>query len=450
MGGMALDDLHAHAIDYAHFLGDCPTSFHTADLVARRLQDAGFTLQDEREPWDASPGGHVMVRDGAVMAWLVPADVPAGAGFRIVGAHTDSPALRLKPNPSTTTPDGWGQLGVEVYGGMIWNSWLDRELAVAGRVLTRDGRRLLVRTGALARIPQLAIHLDRGVNPDGLKLDPQQHLHPVWTVDHPGADVLDVVARDADLESATEIASFDLVAVPAQGPEFFGESGQFLAAARQDDLSSVHAGLTALERLVGSRSGVSAPTTDVPEGHDRVPATGDVVVLACFDHEEVGSATRSGAAGPILEDVLRRTAGALGRDADGTARMVAASTCVSCDAGHSVHPNYPTRHDPDTRPVMGRGPMLKVNANQRYATDAVGAALWERICEGAQVAHQVFVSNNAMPCGSTIGPITATRLGITTVDVGIGLLSMHSAREMSHIADLHALSAAIEAYWAGA
>lgn len=433
MTNAALDAETSHALDYRDFLLDSPSSFHAADLMAQRLLDAGFARQNEREPWDASPGGHVLVRDGAAIAWVVPAAPADDAGFRIVGAHTDSPAFKLKPTPSTTTPDGWGHLGVEVYGGMIWNSWLDRELALAGRVVTRDGRELLVRTGALARIPQLAIHLDRGVN-ESLTLDPQKDLHPVWTVDEPDARVMDVVARNADLASADEIVAHDLFLLPAQGPSFFGSRGQFVAAGRQDNLSSVHAGLRALERLADA----------------GLPDSGDVMVFACFNHEEVGSATRSGAAGPLLEDVLRRTAWALGRDAEGTARMIARSSCVSSDAGHSVHPNYPTHHDPDTRPVMGRGPMLKLNAKERYASDACGTALWVRACEAAGVAHQVFVSNNAVPCGTTIGPLTATRLGILTVDVGVGLLSMHSAREMSHVSDLLGLSRALEAYWVGA
>lgn len=435
MGDMthpSLDPVTAHALDYRDFLLDSPSSFHAADLVAQRLVDIGFVRQDETAPWDAAPGGHVLVRDGAAMAWIVPPTLADDAGFRIVGAHTDSPAFKLKPTASTTTADGWGQLGVEVYGGMLWNSWLDRELALAGRVLTRDGRSILVRTGAIARIPQLAIHLDRGVN-DSLKLDPQKDLHPVWTVDEPDAQVMDLVARDAGLDSASDIVSHDLFTIPSQGPAFFGSEGQFVASGRQDNLSSVHAGLTALERLVES----------------GLPADGDILVFACFNHEEVGSATRAGAAGPILEDVLRRTAWALGRDAEATARMLASSSCISSDAGHSVHPNYPTHHDPDTRPVMGRGPMLKLNAKERYASDAEGTAVWVRACEAARVAHQAFVSNNAVPCGTTIGPLTATRLGILTVDVGVGLLSMHSAREMSHVADLRGLSLALEAYWAG-
>lgn len=433
MTNPSLDPVTAHALDYRDFLLDSPTSFHAADLVAQRLVDAGFARQDETAPWDATPGGHVLVRDGAAMAWIVPPSLADGAGFRIVGAHTDSPALKLKPTPQSTTPDGWGQLAVEVYGGAIWNSWLDRELALAGRVVTRDGRELLVRTGGIARIPQLAIHLDRTVN-DSLRLDPQKDLHPVWTVDEPEARIMDRVARDAGLDSAADIIAHDLFLVPSQGPAFFGSEGQFVAAGRQDNLSSVHSGLAALERMVEA----------------GLPEDGDILVFACFNHEEVGSATRAGAAGPILEDVLRRTAWALGRGAETTARMLTSSSCISADAGHSVHPNYPTHHDPDTRPVMGRGPMLKLNAKERYASDARGSALWVRACEAADVPHQAFVSNNAVPCGTTIGPLTATRLGILTVDVGVGLLSMHSAREMSHVADLHALSLALGAYWAGA
>ncbi len=314
---------------------------------------------------------------------------------------------------------------------MLINSWLDRELALAGRVITHDGRELLVRTGALARIPQLAIHLDRTVNSEGLTLKRQQHMHPIWAVDAPGANILDIIARDAGLESAADIASYDIVTIPQQGAGFFGVNGEFIASGRQDNLSSVHAGLVALETVIS----------------EGIPTDGDVRVFACFDHEEIGSHSRTGAAGPLLSDVLTRTAHALGRDAEGLARMIAASFCVSADAAHSVHPNYGERHDPDTRPMMGRGPVIKINANQSYATDATGIARWKQVCDAAGVPVQEFVSNNDVPCGSTIGPITATRLGIRTVDVGIPLLSMHSAREMAHVNDQYALTTALAEYW---
>lgn len=433
MGYFDYSETDVHTIDYQHFLLDSPSPYHAADLVAQRLVDAGFTRQDETEPWNASPGGHVMVRGGAVAAWVVPTSVTEQTGFRIVGAHTDSPVFHVKPSLTSSTADGWGQIDVEVYGGMMWNSWLDRELAVAGRLMMKDGRQVLVRTGALASIPQLAIHLDRGVNPEGLKLDPQKHLHPVWTVDNPEANFMAEVAKYAGV-NVKDIVSHDLILIPQQGPATFGESGQFFAAGQQDNLSSVHAALTAFERL--TKAGT--------------PTDGDVRIFMCFNHEEIGSATREGAAGPILQTVLERTAYALNRDADGVARMFAASSCISADAAHSVHPNYAEYHDPATHPVMGRGPVLKINANQRYATDGEGIALWHRACAAAGVPSQDFVSNNAMPCGSTIGPITATRLGILTVDVGVGLLSMHSAREMSHVNDLIGMSKALEAYWLGA
>lgn len=423
-------DVDTYASEYASFIEASPSSFHAAAEAARQLTHAGFSGVDEAAPWPGAPGNYFLVRDGAIVAWAVPESLADGAGFSIWGCHTDSPALKLKPTPDRTTSDGWGQLCVEVYGGALFNSWLDRELILAGVLYDRAGKRHLVRTGPIARVPQLAIHLDRNAN-QALTLDPQQHLQPIWTVDEPPASILHRLAREAGLAGKDDITGFDLLTATAQGPERFGSHDQFLAAGRQDNLSSVYAGLRAM----------------MAYGAD--PSSESVTVFAAFDHEEIGSGTRSGAAGPLLEDVLRRTAAALGRDADGVARMIAASTCISADAGHSVHPNYPGVHDPETRPALGRGPLLKINANQRYATGGQGAALWARVCSAAGVSWQSFVSNNAIPCGSTIGPITATRLGILTVDVGIGLLSMHSAREMSHVDDALALSRAAERYFAG-
>lgn len=422
----------SHALDYVDFLNDCPSSFHAAHAVAARLEEAGFVRQDETQPWDASPGGHVLICEGAVIAWVVPRNLSENAGYRIVGAHTDSPWLVLKPNASTVTVDGWNQIGAELYGGLLMNSWLDRELSIAGRVFDAEGREHLVRTGALARIPQLAIHLDRTVN-ESLTLDRQLHMRPVWGVGRGSdANVLDIVARNAGLNSAADIISYDLNLIPSQGAAFFGADGEFVAAGRQDNLSSVHSGLVALERLV----------------NEGIPENGDILVFACFDHEEIGSESTTGAAGPLMEDVLRRTAEALGYGYDGYARMIARSIQISADATHSIHPNYPGVHDPDTHPVMGRGPALKINANQRYATNARGIAVWKKAAAQAEVPVQEFVGNNSSPCGSTIGPISATRLGVTTVDVGIPLLSMHSAREMAHVDDLFQLTSILRVFWA--
>lgn len=413
-----------HATDFMDFVEASPSSFHAAAEVVRHLDEAGFSAQDETAPWDAAPGGHYLIRHGAVVAWKVPEGAGAHSAFRIVGAHTDSPTFKLKPSP-TFTNQGYQQVAVEIYGGPLLNSWLDRELGLAGRVATSDGVRL-VRTGPVMRIPQLAIHLDRGVNDNGLVLDKQAHTAPVFSLGA-GRSVLGLLAEAAEV-SEGDILGHDVVAFTTQPPGFFGADEEFLASARMDNLTSVHAGLRALIDAEGD----------------------DIAVLAAFDHEEVGSATTSGASGPILSDVLTRTALALGAQPDEVFAMLRRSSCLSSDAGHAVHPNYAGHHDPTHRPVLGRGPLLKINAVQRYASDAVGAALWQRACEAAEVDTQAFVSNNTLPCGSTIGPLTATRLGIDVVDVGVPLLSMHSAREMAATADLLALAKALGAYYAGA
>jgi aspartyl aminopeptidase len=414
-----------HVLDLAAYLTASPSSFHAAAEGARRLAAAGFIEQDEAADWDDSPGGHYLVRDGALLAWRIPPDMGPRTPYRIVGAHTDSPGFTVKPNPDVGVY-GYQQLGVEIYGAPLLNSWLDRELGLAGRVVLADGRVELVRSEAIMRIPQLAIHLDRGVNDDGLKLDKQLHTVPVWGVGNPGRRLIDHVADLVDC-AAEEIDGLDLMAYDASPPAVFGPDQEFLAAGRMDNLTGVHSGLTA---LISSNGG------------DRIE------LLAAFDHEELGSASRSGASGPVLGDVLERIAAAWGLSSDQHHQALARSWCLSVDAGHAIHPNYPQRHDPANHPVLNGGPLLKINANQRYTTDAHGAALWRRSCRAAGVPTQEFVSNNALPCGSTIGPLTATRLGIRTLDVGLPLLSMHSVRELAGTQDPLALTKAIQAFLA--
>ncbi|WP_226531302.1 M18 family aminopeptidase [Microbacterium paraoxydans] len=419
----------AHAEDLADFVAASPSSYHAAAEVARRLESAGFTRLREEDSWAASAGGrYVVVRDGAAIAWTVPADATATTPVQIFGAHTDSPGFKLKPQP-TTGSRGWLQAAVEVYGGPLLNSWLDRELRLAGRLALADGRVVLADTGPLLRLPQLAIHLDRGVN-NGLALDKQVETQPVWGLgDASEADILAELADSAAV-AATDIRGYDVVIADGARGAVFGKDRAFFASGRLDDLASVHAGVEALAT------------------HDP-KAGGPIAVLAAFDHEELGSESRSGAAGPFLEDVLERLYAGLGADASERRRAYASSWCLSSDVGHSVHPNYAAKHDPVVQPVLGSGPILKLNANQRYATDAVGTASWLSWCERAGVTAQEFVSNNSVPCGSTIGPITATRLGIRTVDVGIPILSMHSARELAGVSDLHNLSRVAQTFFAG-
>ena len=398
----------------ARLVLDSPTSYHAAEAVARRCADAGFERLDELDSWPSAPGGYVVVRDGAVIAWRIPEDADPVTPVGVVGAHTDSPGFRLKPVTDTERA-GWRSVNAEVYGGPLLNSWLDRDLRIGARLITASGSRL-VATEPIARIPQLAIHLDRKVGVDGLKLDAQAHTHPVIGLAE-GPGVRELLADRAGID-ADEILGLDGFFVDGQAPARIGAEGELLASGRLDNLVSVSAGLRALL------------TTD---------PTGVIPVLAAFDHEEVGSSTRSGAAGPFLEDVLARIRAQVGGDGDDRRRAHAASWCVSSDVGHAVHPNYPERHDDDVRPIAGRGPILKINADQRYVTDGRGEALWRTLSDRAEAPMQSFVSKNSMPCGSTIGPITATRLGISTVDVGIPMLSMHSARELAALDDIAAL-----------
>lgn len=434
----------SHLADLAAFVQASPSSFHAVAEAARRLGAAGFLELVETEEWPHAPGKHFVVRDGAIVAWVTPEGTVATTPFRIIGAHTDSPGFTLKPKP-TTGAHGWLQAGVEVYGGPLFNSWLDRELEFAGRLVFDDGTTALVRTGPFLRFPQLAVHLDRGVNTEGLTLNPQQHLNPVIGVGDL-ADT-DVIAHLAGLagRAGKHVAGYDIVVADTAAPQVFGLDGRLFASGRLDNLSSVHAGLVAL-LAVAAVGPSGAASTSAPSGATAAPA---IAVFAAFDHEEVGSETRSGAGGPFLESVLTRISTPAGSSSE-RARALADSWCLSADAGHAVHPNYPERHDPVNRPIVNRGPLLKINASQRYATDAVGAAEWARSCRAAGVEYQEFVSNNSVPCGSTIGPITATRLGIRTFDVGIALLSMHSARELCGVDDPAALASAMQAFLAPA
>ncbi len=407
----------ARARDLAAFIEAAPSPFHATAEAARRLGAAGFRPVDPAGPWPEEPGGFYLRRAGALVAWRSAPRAGATDGFRIVGAHTDSPNLRLKPRPDTGAA-GFRQLGVEVYGGALWNSWLDRDLGLSGRLTVTgpDGvRSVLVRIDRpLARIPQLAIHLDRGVNDTGLKLNPQLHLVPVWGVGPAGAgDLLAFVADAAGVDPAA-VAGHDLMLHDLTPPALLGADEALLSAPRIDNLLSCWA---AVEALVGG------------------PDAGPTGVVTLFDHEEVGSETAAGAGSPLLPTVLERIVLARGGGREELHRALAGSICVSADGAHATHPNYLDRHEPGHRIAINAGPVLKHNSNARYATDAESAAVFRTAAAAAGVPVQDFVVRSDLPCGSTIGPITAARLGIPVVDVGVAQLSMHSARELCGSAD---------------
>ena len=422
MSTVAFD--RSHTDDLMAFVAASPSPYHAVREGAARLASAGFTEVAETDAWDDAPGGRYVIRGGALMAWYVPEGAGAATPFRVVGAHTDSPNLRVKPYPDTSR-DGWRQVAVEVYGGVPRNTWLDRDLGVAGRLTLRDGTETLVHVDRpLLRVPQLAIHLHRDVN-QGLVLDPQQHLTPIWGLGDDGG-FIEYVAKEAGVD-ADAVAGWDLMTFDVQPPAYLGRDNELLAASRLDNLLSVHAGVAA---LIAAAQGTPS----------YIP------VLAAFDHEETGSESDTGAAGPLLSNVLDRLVYARGGGFEDRARAYAATVCVSSDMGHAVHPNYGEKHEPGHRPMPNGGPLLKVNVNQRYSTDGRGRAIVTAACERAGVPWQAFVSNNAMPCGTTIGPITAARLGITTVDVGVAALSMHSVRELTGADDPFLLAAMLAAF----
>ncbi|MEV0650599.1 M18 family aminopeptidase [Phytomonospora sp. NPDC050363] len=424
MSTVAFD--RTHTDDLIAYVTASPTPYHAVREAAARLERAGFSAVDETAEWDVRPGGRFLIRGGALIAWFVPETVSAATPFHVVGTHTDSPNLRLKPHPDTARA-GWRQVAVELYGGVPRNTWLDRDLGVAGRLTLADGTQTLVNIARpLMRVPQLAIHLHRDVN-QALTLDAQQHLTPIWGLgDLDGDGIIDLVAKEAGVDVGS-VVGWDLMTHDVQPPAYLGRDEELLAAPRLDNLLSVHAGVAA---LIAASQG--APT--------HIP------VLAAFDHEEVGSESDTGAGGPLLGNVLDRLVYGRGGSFEDRARAYAASVCVSADMGHAVHPNYSEKHEPGHHPLPNGGPLLKVNVNQRYSTDGAGRGIIAAACERAGVPWQAFVSNNAMPCGTTIGPITAARLGITTVDVGVAALSMHSARELAGADDPWMLAATLASF----
>lgn len=411
----------AETLDLLTFIDACPTPYHAAADAAARLEAAGFPRLDLRSTWTDARRG-VVVEGGALVAWAAPEGATASMPLRLVGAHTDSPNLRLKAKPDVGRAN-WRQLGVEVYGGALVNSWLDRDLGLAGRVAIRDGgapdgfRVELVRIDEpILRVPQLAIHLDREIGEKGLLLNKQQHLSPVWGLGarRPG----EVVELVADQVGAPwhEVIGWDLMLHDLTPSTIGGISRELVFAPRLDNLLSCHAAVTALELA-------AAVLTD------------HVAVVCLFDHEEVGSTSATGADGALLASVLERMVIARGGDREALLRALAGSVCLSADMAHATHPNYADRHEPDHLITLNGGPVVKINANQRYASDAISVAAFQLACDRAGVPTQRYIHRTDMACGSTIGPMTAAGLAIPTVDVGVAQLSMHSARELTGSTD---------------
>lgn len=421
--------------DFLAFLDASPTPWHAVAEAAARLEAVGFTRLYEREDWTLSPGDrrYVVRMGSSIAAFRVGSEPPAIGGFRMAGAHTDSPNLRLKPRPASPREDAIC-LDVEVYGSPILATWTDRDLGVAGRVALRDKGGIierLVRIDSTAvRIPNLAIHLNRGVNEDGLTLDKHRHLAPVLGLfdadDTPSVVFGAWLASHADC-APTSVIGFDLALYDLEKARYAGLHDEFVVSARLDNLGSCHAAICGLL---------------------DAPATTSTSVALLFDHEEVGSASAEGAAGPFARDLLARIAEAFPARG-GLERAVAKSFLVSADMAHAVHPNHAERHDGVHEPRINRGPAVKTNANQRYATDGVTGAWFRELCRATGVPSQEFVSRGDQPCGSTIGPIVASGLGVRTVDVGNPMWSMHSVRETAGREDVDSLCRVFARYYGG-
>lgn len=412
------------------FIQRSPTPFHAVDTMTKRLNNAGFIQLLESESWDLQPNGrYYTTRNGSsIIAFTLGEGELTDQGFRMIGAHTDSPCLKVKPNPVTVN-NSYLQLGVEVYGGALFNPWFDRDLSLAGRVSYRSrdkciGNTLVNFNKPLATIPSLAIHLDRDAN-KCRSINAQEHLPPIviqTSEENPNfAELLMAELKRSQPETNVfEILDYELVFYDTQAPAIIGLHEEFVASARLDNLLSCFAGLQSI--------------IDTSQHYPSL--------LVCNDHEEVGSGSASGAQGPFLKSILERICGS----SEKLAQTISRSMLISADNAHGIHPNYADKHDGKHGPILNRGPVIKTNANQRYASNSETSAIFRDICNKVDVPVQSFVTRSDMACGSTIGPITATEIGVRTLDIGVSQFAMHSIRELAGSQDVYYICIVLTAF----
>jgi len=424
-----MSDIHGFNEDLLRFLDASPTPFHAVETMAMALRAAGFEALDERDEWQLKLGGrYFVVRNGSsLVAFSCGEGNLLQRGWRMVGAHTDSPNLKVKPTPELHR-HGYFQLGVEVYGGALLNPWFDRDLGLAGRVNYENSQGdmrscLLNITRPVGLIPSLAIHLDREAN-NSRTVNPQKDLPVVLLQSEEKQDFRALLAEALAAQGVADVATvldYELSFYDCQNAAIVGWNGDFIASARLDNLLSCYIGMQAL-------------LNSDAQSH---------TILVCNDHEEVGSQSAVGAQGPMLESVLRRIAG----DEVSLQRAMANSMMISADNAHGIHPNFSDRHDANHGPLLNAGPVIKNNVNQRYATNSDTSSLFRRLCADEGVAVQSFVVRSDMACGSTVGPLTAAALGVKTLDVGVPTFAMHSIRELAGSQDAYKLTKVLAAFY---
>jgi aspartyl aminopeptidase len=409
------------------FIDASPSPSHVIKNIEAQLagQAQVWERLDETTRWILQPGGcYFVVRDDSSIILFIQGQKPlAETGFKIIGAHTDSPGLRLKPNAASST-DGILRLGVEVYGGPILATFTDRDLSLAGRISYKNDQdgitSLLVKFDQpLLRLPNLPIHMNRAVNEDGLKLQKQTELPLILSSlteeQLPATLFSELLQQQSGIEN-TRILSWDLTVYDTQKGAFWGAESEFYANSQLDNLASCHAALQALL-------------------DHSVLQSGGTLVCALFDHEEIGSTSNKGAEGSFLPDVLKRIALATVSDSEDYARALAKSFMISADMAHAYQPSFPSAYDPNHKVFVNKGPVIKVNANLNYSSDSVSVAMFSSWCEQEGVPYQQYSHRCDLPCGSTIGPLTSAKLGIRSIDVGSPMWAMHSIRESAGVLD---------------
>lgn len=426
-------ELAQNLIDFTY---ESPTAFHAVENLKNTLNEKGFIHLKEEDRWELKKEGkyYITKNDSALIAFVVGTGNVAEHGFKLIGAHTDSPTFRIKPNPEMVVENTYVKLNTEVYGGPILNTWFDRPLSVAGRVMLKGENplnpviKLVNINKPILIIPNLAIHMNRDVN-NGVALNRQKDVLPMIGLVNETLEkdkyLLNTIAKELNVE-ACEILDFDLFLYEYEKGCIMGLSEEFISTPRLDDLSMVHAGIKA---LIDSK------------------VTSGTNVMVCFDNEEVGSTTKQGADSNLLAHLLERIVLNLGGDKEDYFRALTKSFMISADLAHAVHPNSPEKHDPINKPVINKGPVIKVSANQKYTSDADSVAVYVAICEKAGVPYQKFVNRSDAAGGSTIGPINSSHLHIRSVDMGSPILAMHSVRELGGVMDHYYTTKSFEEFF---